>query len=125
MVEEAQPDDAEEDGPAARDSLAALGYPEMVEGERLYLDINMRENYARVCVQCPLRSSDHLHRLTCKKYRGLSDSQKMSCGEKEPIAYLGVWIRQARQASSRAEHVQYNPPLSLVRDYAREHGWMA
>eukprot|EP00971_Amphidinium_carterae_P348029 6490282-Amphidinium_carterae.1 len=125
LPEEQHAEDVEEDTHAARQSLSALGYPEMVEGERLYLDFNMRENYARVCVQCPLRSSEHNHRLACKKYRGISDSQKVNFGDKEPIAYLGVWIRHARQSTTRETHVKYNPPLNLVRDYAREHGWMA
>ena len=101
----------------APETLASLNFPEMILGCRLSLDVNIKQGYRRLCVECPWSRTVHKHRLVCKKYRRLP--REGQAPPLEPLAYLGAWVQAAERFAERANHVAHNPPAAAVRAFAR------
>ena len=77
--------------------------------------------YRRLYVQC---SCPDRHGNKCSKRRNIGIAQTKHFGAKEPLAFLGVWLRQGNSCSGRDEHIQFQPKVGQVEEYMREHQWL-
>ena len=107
-------------GPRAPNSAPA----HIVEGQPVRVQIVRGE--PRFHVLCPECTGLHLEADTaqCSKRRSMGARQTGQFGEREPLAYLGVWLAAARSHSSRDSHMAFKPSPGQVRAYMRKYGWL-
>ena len=56
----------------------------------------------------------------CDRRRNRGPKQT-ELGPKEPLAYLGVWLRH--QCGTTLEHRRFNPKKAEVKSYMEQRGW--
>ncbi len=62
------------------------------------------QQYIRKSVRCPLH-------LDCRKYRNCHQRQCARLGDLEPIAYLGLWLKDAHcYPDKKSHHQQWTEP---------------
>ena len=92
----------------------------VVEGQAVSLEVygspGSVGHYRRYTVICPC-DTHRADQKVCQKRRTCGPNQCANRGELEPIAYLGAWLQAAPRFEHRSKHVEFNPPLSLVRQY--------
>ena len=107
-----------------RDRRQARAVVDCVEGVQVTQDthseVGAPDYYERFCVQCPIAS----HGSQCAKRRNIGIAQTAHFGAKEPLAFLGVWLRKGASCSDRVSHIACRPTLSEVEQYMREHQWL-
>lgn len=119
------------------DICAATGVPVItavpvitrVEGVRLITDVHGEFGqvgyYRRFRVTCPAACFGHCSsRGVCSKRRGTGPAQTAHFGPLEPVAYLGVWLRQSDSCASRQSHMAFQPSVAQVQAYMIEQGWL-
>ena len=80
--------------------------------------------YERLTVKCPLRLTSHKHQRACQKKRNTGKTQTTPYGPLQPMAYLGVWLREGCNFPNKLAHQAYEPTLSEVEAYMRHQGWL-
>ena len=75
-------------------------YPDFIEGQRCKVETHgtpgSRGYYKRLIVRCPLASKAHSGGQCEYKKRNVGQAQTIHYGELEPVAFLGVWLREGR-----------------------------
>ena len=102
-----------------RDPIAFLdGTPVF---EDIHLEPGQPGHYKRYSVVCPLCASSH---PGCGKRRNIGPSQTKMFGPKEPLAYLGCWIRASMLFENKDGHLAHRPSKEEVKAFMAEHGWL-
>ena len=78
-------------------------------------------NGFRLHVYC--RHGEHKDSVNrCQKRRSHTIANMPELGSREPLFYLGCWLKRASDFSDRDSHVKYNPTKRHVKDYYEEVG---
>ena len=107
-----------------------LIFGEYVEGVKINTGeyISTARSYARWDVRCPLANCLHkkVGEDLCRKRRNVGDAQTRRFGIAEVYAFLGLWIRRARDYLDRPSHIN-NSRLTgpELKAYIDEQGWAA
>ena len=89
--------------------------------------IDATHYYARFIVTCPC--SKDLHKVKgkppCSRSRTFVKKHMEHFGVAEVYAYLGLWMRQALDETTRQTHMDKpGPSVDEIRAYCIEHGWL-
>jgi len=124
------PDD-DDHGPApvvhAPYAKAEFLHGDTIEGVKIMSQVsNTAGGYSRWVVWCPLCHSDHLQpgERECQRSRGTTGRMVARLGITEVYSFLGCWIKNASKYKTRKGHMDYNPTLVEMREYAKAKGWI-
>jgi len=88
--------------------------------------IRQKDTYTRLVALCPLAGTlhkcGHGKKNVCQKKRNFGPTQ-CRLGPFEPLAYLGVWIKEASQCDSNTSHIHYTPTKEKILAFMKEMGW--
>lgn len=97
-----------------------------VEGVAILEDVHgvpgQPGHYRRLFARCPVASHNQPGQPACGKRRGTGPAQVSRFGQAEPLAYLGVWLREAGQFPTQKAHVAFRPAPARVQEYMTAHG---
>jgi len=96
------------------------------EGVQVYLDTHLSPGqngyYRRYVVHCPVHWG--VDGSKCRKRRNVGVEQ-CKAGDLAPVAYLGVWIKKARDFANKKLHVKCNPSDAEVVGYMKDNGMIS
>ena len=97
-----------------------------VEGVQVYLETHLSpgENghYRRYVVHCPVHWG--VDGSKCRKRRNVGVEQ-CRAGDLAPVAFLGVWIKKARDFANKKLHVNFCPSDAEVVGYMKDNGMIS
>ena len=97
-----------------------------VEGVQVYLETHLSpgENghYRRYVVHCPVHWG--VDGSKCRKRRNVGVEQ-CKAGDLAPVAFLGVWIKKARDFANKKLHVKCCPSDAEVVGYMKDNGMIS
>ena len=97
-----------------------------VEGVQVYLETHLSPgqngHYRRYVVHCPVHWGVDGNK--CRKRRNVGVEQ-CKAGDLAPIAYLGVWIKKARDFANKKLHVKCSPSDAEVVGYMKDNGMIS
>ena len=97
-----------------------------VEGVQVHLETHLSPgqngHYRRYAVHCPVHWG--VDGSKCRKRRNVGVEQ-CKAGDLAPIAYLGVWIKKARDFANKRLHVNFCPSDAEVVGYMKDNGMIS